>query len=736
MVASRRASFAVLVLALGCVEGDKGGGDDTGGVGGGGADTDADGDGFSAEDDCNDDDGAVNPGATETCNGIDDDCDDEVDEGVEAGTWYADTDGDGFGDPGVSEVACEAPAGFVADATDCDDDDASAAPGRTEVCDGVDNDCDGDVDDADADVDPATLTDWWPDLDGDGYGAGAAVAQCSAPSGHVDNGDDCDDDAPGVSPGADEVCNQLDDDCDALVDDDDDSLDTSTAGTFFADDDGDGFGDDSDVVVACFAPSGVAAIGGDCDDTDAAVNPDATEICGNSTDDDCSGDVDETCPVSSSDAAAILLGEMAGDEAGARLSAGGDYDGDGVTDLAVGAPDGDAGGRDGGQAYVVTGVTSGTASLASAHAVVGGPSDYDHAGCSVWLGGDADGDGYDDLVLGAWGEDGGAVNGGGAFLVPGPTSGTLSTADAAFTVLADDASAELARYESGRLGDVTGDGVADLLVGAPRRDLPGYDYGTAAVFAGPLTGTAAFTGAAVMVVGANLYDYAGVGLGPIEDVTGDGVGDVVVGAPGADAVWVFAGPVSAGTLTDVDASAVLTGRSGDYFGGKVVAGDLDGDGTLDLAVGAKYSDLGATNGGAVFGFLGPMSGTVASTAAALSVEETGSTRYLGSNQAGLDAGDVDGDGVDDLLIGSYFNPEAATKAGAARLFFGPLSGAVRYDRADRTMLGVSANDQLGLGAALGDVDGDGVLDLIAGANLDDTAAADAGAVFVLFGSGL
>ncbi|MFH1468615.1 MAG: MopE-related protein [Pseudomonadota bacterium] len=248
---------------------------------------DADGDGYGADEDCDDIDSAVNPGATELCNLKDDDCDGEIDEpdAADAPTWYADADGDGHGDPGAGIAACQAPSGCVAQGGDCDDGDAAVNPAATELCDGVDNDCDGTEDEPDA-ADAAT---WYADADDDGYGDAASTAPgCTQPRGYVADATDCDDTDAGVSPRADERCDGVDDDCDGAVDEDD-AID---APTWYPDHDLDGHGDDGHTQVGCAQPEGWVAAGDDCDDHDASVHPGADETC-DGEDDDCDGTVDE-----------------------------------------------------------------------------------------------------------------------------------------------------------------------------------------------------------------------------------------------------------------------------------------------------------------------------------------------------------------------------------------------------------------------------------------------------------
>ena len=259
---------------------------------------DADADGYAACLECDDSNAAVNPSETEVCNGIDDDCDGDVDDAdasLSSGSttaWYADADGDGFGDLSTTTTSCTAPVGYVANSADCDDADTVIHPAATEVCDGIDNDCNGQVDDDDPGLDVSTTSTWYADSDADTFGdVSVAVSTCLQPDGFVADATDCDDYAPDVNPAATEVCNGYDDDCDADIDDADASLDASSAGTWYADSDADGYGAGA-ATVSCDAPAGSTTVAGDCDDLSYDVNPGSTEVC-DGVDNDCSGTVDD-----------------------------------------------------------------------------------------------------------------------------------------------------------------------------------------------------------------------------------------------------------------------------------------------------------------------------------------------------------------------------------------------------------------------------------------------------------
>ena len=242
--------------------------------------TDDDEDGVCAGADCDDDDAAVHPGAVEVAGDhVDQDCD-----GVEI--CYADADDDGYTDGSEvtsTDASCSGPGELDAAAPggDCDDDDPASHPGAAEVPgDGTDQDCDGE-EQCYADGDADGYTDGGLVASSDLTCSGAGTADASVATG------DCDDDDDAVHPGADEVCNDRDDDCDGTVDGPD-SLD---AMTWAPDSDGDGHTASSDALTDCAPPEGYAdpSDSEDCDDGDGSIHPGATELPGDGIDQDCDG---------------------------------------------------------------------------------------------------------------------------------------------------------------------------------------------------------------------------------------------------------------------------------------------------------------------------------------------------------------------------------------------------------------------------------------------------------------
>jgi large repetitive protein len=264
-------AFVLFALSTGCLSNGSAG------------TPDVDRDGFDATEDCDDRDANVNPDATETCNGVDDDCDGYVDTDAQSGIYWSDEDGDGYGTTSGT-LACEPGEHFVEDTSDCDDSDAEVHPGAIETCNSTDDDCDGEMDE------DAGLV-WHRDEDGDGWGVeGLTVTTCIAPSGYVDETGDCDDSDDRVNPGTDELCgDHVDNDCDDLIDGKDDEV---TIATWYLDADFDEFGTDKTTVEDCSPPFGYVNVGGDCNDIVFAINPKANEVC-DGEDNDCDKLTDE-----------------------------------------------------------------------------------------------------------------------------------------------------------------------------------------------------------------------------------------------------------------------------------------------------------------------------------------------------------------------------------------------------------------------------------------------------------
>ncbi len=680
---------------------------------------DLDGDGFSpSEGDCWDgvegsvdglSGGDVFPGAGDDPNdGVDQDCDDDLDE-------------DGFA-ASASEPA----------QLDCDDADASVNPGAQERCDGVDQDCDGSVDE---EVSDAPV--WYRDADGDTYGDSAQmVSACAAPDGYVADSSDCDDVNAQISPGAVEICDGLDNDCDELQDDADDSLDAASLLPWYRDADDDGYGSGADSELRCSPSEGYVEQDGDCDDADDQISPAATEECATGVVEDC--DLGESgarvsCVEAGDRASATIVryGEEADVGLAAVVAAGGDVDGDGLADLLVAAPDNTGG------VFLLGGpLTVGTAALSSgaytARWTAGGS---DQLGRGLAGGEDLDEDGYDDVAMGSPAEDfPGDSNAGVAYVAFGPLSGAASASASDLSAEGPEGSAHAGQALS--LGDISGDGAADLLIGAP-----GALSETGAVYAllGPLSAAALSLDDEfdLQWTGDEELDSLGTALAAVGDVDGDGLGDIMVGAPFNDdggekagIAGLILGPASGGALLDV-AGLLFRGAANDEVGSALAGpGDVNDDGYADLLIGAPTYD---TDRGRVSLLLGaeypPGSADVDDAAAVLQGSSVGDA--LGSALAG--GFDQDGDRLDDLILGAPGADNGGSGSGALWLVSGLSEGALTMGDGEGSVIsGGGASEAFGIAAAaVGDTDGDGWSDLAVGAPGYATGdSADAGAVFL------
>ena len=200
-------------------------------------------------------------------------------------TYYRDSDDDGYGDPNNSYTGCAQAEGWVTNNSDCDDSNDFINPDASEVCDDIDNDCDNLIDDDDPDAIAGNNT-FYIDDDGDGFGnAQITIMSCTAPAGYVEDNTDCDDSNPNINPDAPEVCDGIDNNCNNQIDE-------GGLTTFYADADGDGFGDINVTIQDCTAPANYVADNTDCDDNDPNINPNATETC-DGIDNNCNNQIDE-----------------------------------------------------------------------------------------------------------------------------------------------------------------------------------------------------------------------------------------------------------------------------------------------------------------------------------------------------------------------------------------------------------------------------------------------------------
>ena len=681
--------------------------------------------------DCDDTHASVYPKAPEICDGFDNDCNGQTDEGVQT-TYFADVDQDGYGNLLVTKMACTAPSGYGLNSTDCNDLDKFVHPNAIEICNKIDDNCDGQTDEG-------VLLTFYADADQDKYGnLSQEVTGCTAPNGYVANSADCNDSNKNIHPNAVELCsNKIDDDCDGITDN------AIEATLWCQDKDKDGYGNCAVSLYACTTPTGFVADNSDCNDANALVHPNAIEICTDGIDNNCNG-------VTDTDAIQVLWYEDSdGDKFGnPKISKLACSPPPNYVDNALDCSDTNASINPGAKEVCNNGIDDncdgsvnqckfgGVQSITAAQTQIHGNANNLYLDTVVLA--DVNGDKKDDLIVTVIHDSTAGNETGAVYLFLGPiASGDLSLNDAN-TKWTGEAPSDQAG-SSVSVGDFNGDGKADILIGALNAK---NGLGVVYLILGsdnPVGGS--LSKVSIQWSGQFIGDQAGYSLSTA-DVNGDGKDDILIGAPGvgnpeneSGSVYLILGSdkITGGSLSS--AYAKWTGETKNDFTAKLVnkAGDINGDGKADVVITSPLHGANDNQEGALYLILGSanlVSGSLSTVAIKWTGEKAGD--HAGHS---VDVGDIDGDGKADILIGSPLNNSSGPHAGSAYLILGssnPIGGSLSTASAKWT--GENENDLAGSSVSTGDVNSDGKLDILIGSPVNKAAGNYSGAVYLILGS--
>lgn len=452
---------------------------------------------------------------------------------------------------------------------------------------------------------------------------------------------------------------------------------------------------------------------------------------------------------------ASFIGEDTDDNSGYSVAIIGDVNGDGYEDILIGARYAEILGSATGVTYLILGGPDGwkmDEDLSNADASFEGEFDMDYSGMDVSGAGDVNGDGYADFLIGAPFNDQGGNTAGKTYLVMGRPIGFglgMSLADAEASFIGEGESDQSGHSISG-VGDVNGDGYDDILIGASLNDTSNYDEGKVYLILGKESGwskNTSLSSADASFTGESTGDRAGHSVSGAGDVNGDGLDDILIGARANDDGGAESGQTylilgkrtgwSTGTSLSAADSSFLGEDTGDNSGDCVSnAGDVNGDGYDDILIGARNDEDGGSSSGQTYLIFGQsaiwgMDTSLSTADASYWGEEA--YDYSGLSLSG--AGDVNDDGYDDFLIGAYNNDVGGTNAGKTYLILGEATGwsmDTDLSEVDASFFGEDPYDYCGYSVSGGgDVNDDGFDDILIGASGDEEGGSNSGQTYLI-----